>query len=208
MRTVMPTGYAELAKQRVDTQWPGYKQPEDFGYDFRTWVSPYTKSAHALGGVAIVLQDWVSSDRLSRGVEPALQEYGRDPALLTNRRLEALLSRVFNLGLDQVYVTNVFPFVKPGGMSGPVPKRDVSKAVATFTGPELTLVRPTLVLALGTLPYRALLRAGIQAIGVPHPAARIGSVEQHEAQWRRALTDVAQHGLQRATAGATMSRRG
>lgn len=191
----MPNGYQALATQRVQAKWPGYSQPEEFGYDFREWVSPYTKSAHALGGVAIVLQDWASADRLSSGVEPAIQQHGRDPELLTNRRLDTLLHRVFNLTIDQVYVTNAFPFVKPGEMSGPVPTSDLFKSVVTFTSPELELVRPTMVLALGKLPSEALMRAGVRAIALPHPAARIGSIDAHEAHWRRALNRAGRNDL-------------
>jgi restriction system protein len=191
----MPKGYELLAKERVEAKWPGYHQPEDFGYDFREWVSPYTKSAHARGGVAVVLQDWASADRLSRGVEPAIQKHGRDPGLLTNRRLDALLQRVFSLTIDRVYVTNAFPFVKPGGMSQPVPMSDLCKSVETFTKPELELVRPTMILALGKLPSMALIHSGLRVVALPHPAARIGSTEAHEVEWRSALKQAGQHGL-------------
>ena len=73
----MPQAYRELAASRATARWPGYLQPEDFGYDFRDWVSPYTKSAHAFGGVAVVLQDWSSADTLRSGFDPDVQEFGR-----------------------------------------------------------------------------------------------------------------------------------
>jgi hypothetical protein len=83
--------------------------PEDFGYDFRDWVSPYTKTACRLGSVAVVLQDWASADGLRAGPDPEVQEYGRTRGLRTNRMLEALLGRVFGLTLAEVYATNAFP---------------------------------------------------------------------------------------------------
>ena len=182
MRTKMPNGYEDLAKLRVKTRWPGYQQPEDFGYDFRDWVSPYTKSAHAVGGVALVLQDWASADHLIQRVNPATQKYGRDPEIITNKRLARLLDRIFHLSLDQVYVTNAFPFVKPGGKSSSIPQRDVLKAVELFTIPELDLARPRLTIALVRLARRALSRAGVPVVSVPHPAARIGGDQHHESQ--------------------------
>jgi hypothetical protein len=55
-----PSLYLDLAYKCATTFFPGYKQPEEFGYDFKDWVSPYTKTAHALDGIAVVLQDWSS----------------------------------------------------------------------------------------------------------------------------------------------------
>lgn len=162
-------------------------QPEDFGYDFRDWVSPYTKGAHALGGVAIVLQDWSSTDTLRAGVDPDVQAFGRTPGLRTNRTLEKLLERVFALALPQVYVTNVFPFVKSGGISAPVPKRDALRAAREFTREELALVKPVVTIALGRLTASVLTAVGVDCVGLPHPAARIGSVAAHEAIWRSVL---------------------
>ena len=57
----MPAEYLELACKRRKTRMPGYSHPEDYGYEFQEWVSPYTKGAHTLGGIAIVLQDWASA---------------------------------------------------------------------------------------------------------------------------------------------------
>src|SRR5688572_33045549 len=101
-RGSLPSAYAELARSRVEARWPGYQQPEDFGYDFRDWVSPYTKTACTLGGIALVLQDWASADGLRGGPVPDIQEYGRTRGLRTNRLLESLLGRVFGLALADV----------------------------------------------------------------------------------------------------------
>lgn len=179
--------YRALARRRVQTRWPGYQQPEDFGYDFRDWVSPYTKTACRCGGVALVLQDWASADGLSAGPDPDIQEHGRSRGLRTNRLLETLLERVLRCELADVYVTNAFPFIKPGGMSSALPLRDVKKAARLFAAQELVLARPTLVVSVGSLAHEALEAAGIPSIRVPHPAARIGAVEAHEQAWRRAL---------------------
>ena len=66
----MPPRYLELAKKRADAKCPRHKQVEEFGYDFREWVSPFTKGACRLGGIALVLQDWASSEKLAGQVDP------------------------------------------------------------------------------------------------------------------------------------------
>jgi hypothetical protein len=183
----MPEEYQRLARARVAAQWPGYGQPEDFGYEFRDWVSPYTKTACALGGIGLVLQDWASADGLRNGPDPDVQEYGRIRTLRTNQVLEVLLGRMFGATLADVYATNAFPFIKCGPMSSALPFRDVLKAVRLFAAPELVLARPTMILAVGGVAHRALQRVGLPSILVPHPAARIGGVEVHALAWRRAL---------------------
>src|SRR5206468_6508914 len=91
--------YLALAEERRSTRCAPHGQPEDFGYDFANWVSPYTKGAHAIGGVMLVLQDWASKEGLCHTYHPQVQLLGRMPQLLTNRRLEVLLQRVLGLSL-------------------------------------------------------------------------------------------------------------
>jgi len=186
--TAISNEYLALARERVTTQCSPHRQPEDFGYDFRTWVSPYTKGAHKLGGFALVLQDWASTDGLSGQVNPEIQRYGRAPTLLTNVRLEQLLNRVLGVCLVDIYATNAFPFVKAGGMSAALRNSDVQKAARQFAVRELELVKPTAVLALGAVAYLALHQCGVSCIRLPHPAARIGGLSKHEAAWRTALS--------------------
>lgn len=184
----MPAAYLELAAERVSFQHPRHRQPEDFGYDFRGWVSPFTKGAHALGGIAVVLQDWAGADALSGAVDPGIQRFGRIVDLHTNRRLEQLLSRVFGLTLEDVYATNIFPFIKSGGMSASIPKRDVVDAARRFTRRELEIVNPKIVLALGRMACDGLRGAGVPFFALPHPAARIGSIDAHEKRWQQGLS--------------------
>lgn len=89
-----------------------------------------------------------------------------------------------------VYVTNVFPFVKPGGMSSGIPQRHLVHAAARFAARELEIARPSIILALGRKTYTALRRLAVPCLGLPHPAARIGAVEEHERRWGQALRDV------------------
>lgn len=187
MPSRMPHGYRTLAKERSETLWPHYLQPEQFGYDFRRWVSPYTKGAHTLGGIALVLQDWASADGLHGSPFPEVQHHGRTPGLLTNKRLEELLARVFGKSLRDVYATNAFPFIKPGQMAARLRIADVKVVAQQFLGKELEIANPKLVLALGAVPYAALRHIGINCVRLPHPAARIGDINSHEKAWRSAL---------------------
>ena len=180
----MPPEYQTLAAVRARSS---FAQPEAFGYDFRDWVSPYTKGAHCLHGIAIVLQDWASAEWLRKVHRPEVQELGRDPTLRTNTRLEALLRKVLGIGLSEVYATNAFPFVKPGGMSAPLAQSVVDATVAEYTAHELRIASPRLVLAFGKLAANALQKSGIHHVNLPHPAARIGALAAHEREWRNRL---------------------
>jgi len=176
--------YSALASNRVRTRWAPYKQPEDFGYDFRTWVSPYTKGANCIGGIAIVLQDWASADGLKGGPDPDVQRYGRTRTLLTNRRLEAALLGATRHKISQTYVTNAFPFIKPGGMSSGLRLSHLIKTVREFTLPELELVQPRILIVLGAQTTLAFERCGVDAISLPHPAARGMSSDDYVGVWR------------------------
>ncbi|MEB2319689.1 MAG: hypothetical protein OZ935_13645 [Pseudomonadota bacterium] len=179
--------YAGLAAQRVSSAPDGYRQPEHFGYDFRDWVSPYTKGANTRGGIALVLQDWASEDGLKGGPDERIAELGRNPGIRTNKVLEALLNRILGLSLSEVYATNAFPFVKRGGMSSPIPQKTVYATARRFLLPELEIAEPRVIIALGSVARRTLESAGITCIHVPHPAARIGGLVAHEQAWRSAL---------------------
>ena len=185
----MSPEYLALAAERAEAKCAPHLQPEMFKYDFRSWVSPYTKSANRSGGFAFVLQDWASEDGL-RDFNPAIQTHGRTPKLLTNMRLEALLGRVLGVSLAEVYVTNAFPFVKKGTMSGALPMHDVRDAARTFLARELQLTKPTQVFALGAVAQVALDTCKVPYIRLPHPAARIGGLHKHEDAWRSALANA------------------
>lgn len=184
----MPDAYADLARKRASNPPPeNCKQPEDFKYQFEDWISPYTKGACATGGVAVVLQDWASADKLGEGVHPEIQRLGRDPEIRTNAVLSYVLGQVFNLTIEDVYGTNVFPYVKAGSMSGRIVMKAMYETAEAFTKPELALANPSIVLALGKAPAAALRRVGVHCIALPHPAARIGTADHHVDRWRDAF---------------------
>ena len=183
----MSPAYLDLAAERSAVRSKRYGQPEDHGYDFRSWVSPYTKGSNASGGIALVLQDWASADGLGETPHPEIQLHGRAPWLLTNRRLQELLASVLGTNLSAVYATNIFPFVKRGRMSAPLPTAELLGVARRFAVRELELAKPSVVLALGGAAAAILQKCNVPAIALPHPAARIGGLAKHESAWRAAL---------------------
>lgn len=181
----------QLARRRCCESWPGYRHPESyFGFDFRDFVSPYTKSAGNVNAeVMIVLQDWASDDGLMKAKPDArlrVSQLGYDPKLRTNKNLERLLKNNFGLRLSDTYVTNAFPFIKSGNMSAPISTQDVRRAVEMFAVEEIRIVRPRLVLTLGQRAQKAFqefrLPPDIIIEQLPHPAARM-SLEEMDAAW-------------------------
>ena len=183
----MSPEYLALATERAAATCAPHYQPEAFNYEFRSWVSPYTKGANRSGGFAFVLQDWASEEGL-RNFNSEIQTHGRTPGLLTNKRLEALLDQVLGVSLAEVYVTNAFPFVKCGPMSASLRVRDVRQAAKVFLARELRLAEPKWVFALGTVAQVALETCNVPYIRLPHPAARIGGLAKHEEVWRSVLS--------------------
>lgn len=176
--------YADLASLRHTADW-GYAHPENYGYDFRDWVSPYTKSCHCHDGFMLVLQDWASHDYLVKGVDPTVQELGRDPNIQTNVRLSRLVEKYLDLQLEDCYVTNLFPFIKPGHMSAAIPVRDLQRAGEQFLAEEVRLCRPSVILALGGQVSSILAAIAIDHHALPHPAARISNARMEQAWSRR-----------------------
>jgi hypothetical protein len=148
----------ELARRRQATRWLGYKGIGDYhgGVYECDFVSPYTKSAGNVdASLMILLQDW-ASDAVLGG--PVLQErvgLGHDPTRHTNRRLKELLRRHFQMELSDVFATNVFPFVKPGPMGEPIPKRDLVKAAREFAISQIEIIKPVIAVCLGKTAFNA-----------------------------------------------------
>lgn len=184
----MPRSYLALAEERVNYKLQGYFQPEYFGYNFTEWVSPYTKGAHQMGGVAVILQDWPSVEGLSGGVLPEVQEHGPTLELKTNMWLDELLQQFSKVGIAGVYGTNVFPFIKEGGMSSPIPMEDIKRVSDHFLKEELRIAKLNCIIALGRKAQYSLDYLGVQHVAVPHPAARIGSIDKHMEAWKVALS--------------------
>jgi uracil-DNA glycosylase len=183
----------QLAKKRCEYKLPEYSQPEDFPagpkkYCFHEFVSPYSKGAFNINSqIMFVLQDWSSADAL-RTYDENIARLGRDPKLLTNKRLKYLLRETCQLTLRDVYATNAFPLIKNGGISARIPRRHFRMLAEEFLRHEIRIVAPRYVIALGALATYALRHIGIKAVELPHPARRRISLNEMSSQWRIAFS--------------------
>ena len=153
---------AELAAKRKAAQWDGYMNLADFhgGYYDCDFVSPYTKSAgNTSSKIFVMLQDWSSEDGLSGPRDPETKRFGYAPSVATNRNLERLLKEHFEVSISQVYATNLFPFIKPGGMSSSIRHKELLRAAKEFALPQVKIVAPRLVIALGMTCFNILRNA-------------------------------------------------
>lgn len=152
----------KLAKKRQRSNWDGFFNLKDFhqGVYECDFVSPYTQSAKNLDAdIFILLQDWVSGDFLEKEYNPDLRELGHDPSLPTNVNLKRLLYRYFGIDLSETYATNLFPFIKPAKMNAAISSKVLKKAAIEFALPQIQIIRPKLVIALGLVTFNALRQA-------------------------------------------------
>lgn len=151
-----------LAKKRQLSRWPGYKNIGQFhqGAYECLHVSPYTKSANNVDSpIMVFLQDWTSEESIRRGRDDDCVQFGYTPSLPTNRNLIRLLMTSFGLDLNEVFATNLFPFIKPSHMGAAIPRRDLVRAAEEFGLPQMRIVRPRLVICLGLPTFNALREA-------------------------------------------------
>jgi hypothetical protein len=151
---------SSLAKRRQSTRWDGYKSIADYhkGVYECDFVSPYAKSAGNINSsIMVILQDWSSDYSLSRPmIDEGARDLGYTPSEPTNRNLARLLKNTFGLSISDIYATNVFPFVKLGGMSDRIPFADLIRAARQFALPQIEIVNPRLVICLGMDTFNAL----------------------------------------------------
>jgi restriction system protein len=122
-----------------------------------------------------MLQDWSSAEFLSKAWSESSAVLGREPSLPTNRTLDRLLREHLALDIGDTYGTNLFPFIKPGGIAGGIRMSELRRAAREFGWPQIEVVAPRLVIALGLDVYRALAqesgypraRSLPEAIGAP-----------------------------------------
>ena len=170
-----------LARKRKRARWPGFGRVADYHggvYDCNH-VSPYTKSAANLDSkVFVLLQDWSSHAWLSRPLNPEVQRLGYAPGLPTNRNLAALLKSHFRLSLADVYATNLFPFIKCGGLSGGISDEVLVRAAREYALPQIRIVQPALVICLGLATANAV-RESCGQSRAENVAAAVSSPFEH-----------------------------
>lgn len=146
-----------VKKRRQSDILPQYRRLADYanGAFDCDYVSPYSKGAHNFDAdVMILLQDWSSDDALHRSSGPS--ELGRDPNLPTNKTLDRLLDTALGLRLEDTYATNLFPFIKRGGLSTRIPFADLVLAAKEFALPQIRIIAPRLVVCLGKNTFNAI----------------------------------------------------
>jgi restriction system protein len=153
-------GLLLLAQKRKAARWPGYSQIGDYhncAYEC-DFVSPYTKTAGNVdANIMVMLQDWSSAKSLRDDpLDRDSVDYGFTRTFPTNRRLTELLHLHFGVGFENIYATNLFPFIKPGGISNYIPMRDLIRAAQEFALPQVRIVQPRLVICLGLNTFNAL----------------------------------------------------
>lgn len=151
-----------LARKRQQSKWEGYKNIGDYceGKYECDFVSPYTKSAGNIDSqVFIMLQDWASDDFLSGPTCALTVQYGRTPTRATNKRLDDLVLKYFDVSIGEIFASNLFPFIKPKTMSAKIPIKDLVRAAKEFALPQIETVAPRLVVALGLDCSNAIRRA-------------------------------------------------
>jgi len=148
-----------LAEKRKNTRWDGYGNIGDYhnGAYECDYVSPYTKTAgNVEANVFVLLQDWSSDSWLKKPLNKNVQLLGYQPNLLTNKTLAGLLHEHFQMSLSDIYATNLFPFVKLGGLSASIHRSRLVQAAAEFALPQIKVVRPVLVICLGLETFNSM----------------------------------------------------
>ncbi len=152
----------DLARKRQATRYYGYTAIGD--YDGGVWecdyISPFSLSSHnADADILIILQDWCSEQSFDFPVCQETLSLGHTPSVRTNMNLKRLLQQHFGKALEDVYATNLFPFVKPGPMNAPIRARNLTRAATEFTLPLIDIVQPKIAVCLGIASFNALRKA-------------------------------------------------
>ena len=144
-----------LGQKRKEARFEGYRCLGDvlggaYECDF---VSPFTKAAGNVDSkIFVLLQDWATEANLGSTVDEATRRLGYTPGEPTTMRLRELLGIHFQQGLQDVYATNLFPFLRVRQ----VHFADLVRAANAFVLPQIQIVQPRLVICLGLDTFNAL----------------------------------------------------
>jgi restriction system protein len=146
-----------LGKLRQSKCYTGFFNLADFHnakYESE-FVSPYTKgSCNVNSSIFVLLQDWASEERIISGMGEEAAIIGYTPSLPTNINLKILLKETFKCEISDVFTTNLFPYIKPGGMDASIGSRFMKEAFKEFTLPQVDIVQPRIVICCGSLVYK------------------------------------------------------
>ncbi|MGJ4960177.1 hypothetical protein ACQR1H_31390 [Bradyrhizobium sp. HKCCYLRH2015] len=153
----------QLARKRQEATFERYTKRyfnlADFhgGYYETDHVVPWTISACNVDAeLMLICQDWASSDFLNKPRNPEQKKSGHDATLPTNINIKEILREHFDLSFADTYATDVFPFIKEGAMDAKIPPRDLVRSASEYALPQIEIVRPKMVICLGSDPFNAL----------------------------------------------------
>lgn len=164
--TAKKTGLLELARKRQADDLSDFKgsyrhlRELDCECDH---VVPWTISAcNVDADLMLIAQDWASEDFLANlnDEDRRLQKLlGQVPRLDTNKNLARKVLPQFGLTFADTYATDVFAFVKHGAMTARISFTDLTLSGARYTLPQIEIVRPKMVICLGSASFNAVRRA-------------------------------------------------
>ena len=158
----------ELVNNRRNEDFSNYSKEYYKLTDFHNgiyecdYISPWSISANNINSdILVVLQDWSSSDSLSNDkIDYDSINIGHTPSLKTNINLKMLLKDTFNIDdLSNIYVTNLFPFIKKGAMNASIPIKDTTQSATDYILPLIEIIKPKVIVALGKQTYVSIKRA-------------------------------------------------
>lgn len=156
-----------LAKKRQSESFEGYSRRylrfSDIldGYYECDHVVPWTISARNVDAeLMLISQDWASEEFLLKtGKDKKQKELGQVEDLATNVQTRAMLEKHMKLSFRETYATDAFAFVKSGSMNARIVFRDLVKSASDYALPQIRIVRPKMVLCLGSAPFNAIRKA-------------------------------------------------
>lgn len=157
----------QLAKERQSETFEGYSRHylnfSDIlcGYYECDHVVPWTISAFNVNAdLMLISQDWASEEfLLETGKNPDQKRFGQVRDLPTNRKTQEMLKRHFRICFEQTYATDAFAFIKPGEMNGALNSADLVRSTRRYALRQIEIVRPKMVLCLGSAPFNAIRKA-------------------------------------------------
>ena len=206
----------ELGRERREKKkdYPGYFDVSDFyqgKYD-SDFVTPITKSAcNVDSSIVFVFQDWSDCDRLDKGFNRLMAERGYAPDTPMHQNLKASLRRTYSLEYADVYITNLFPYIKHHH-GEVIPRALLDRAFDDFCWKEINIVDPKFVVCLGSevfmtfgrklrhkqyLDDNCFTNENLTIYGLSHPAHEM-SDDEREAEWEdmKEVIDLASRGKQ------------
>ena len=128
-------------------------------------MTPYTNAAHNVDSdIVFVLQDWSSVEAIEELIKgkrlDEVVEKGYDKRRSTNKRFKKLLRDYLKKEqckeFEDIFVTNLFPYIKEGKINAGIPEEYLRMAYGDFLEPQVDIVKPKAVVCLGRRVSKAI----------------------------------------------------